>query len=368
MRDFIPQIEPWIDESELVQLKRVIDSTFVTENELTKEFEQMIRDLTGSKYAIALTNGTAALYCCLKSLDIGLGDEVIVPNITFVATSNAVIMTGAKPVFCEVASDTFCIDPREITGLVNSKTKAIMPVHLYGQSADMDAIMSIARKNNLYVIEDAAQGVGVKFNDKHTGTFGDLGILSFYGNKTITCGEGGIILTDSKDLRDKCYRLKNHGRDVKGTFKHNHIGFNFAFTEMQAAIGISQLHKLPKIIDRKQKIHDRYCNELQNLEELSAAYLDDRSTPVWWFTSFLTEKKSELKAYLLDSGIQTRDFFYPLHMQPCYEYMSNDRDFSLSEKIYKRGISLPSSYNLTNEEQSYIIESIFDFFSAHEKL
>jgi perosamine synthetase len=137
---------------------------------------------------------------------------------------------------------------------------------------------------------------------------------------------------------------------------------------MQAAIGISQLHKLPKIIDRKQKIHDRYCNELQNLEELSAVYLDDRSTPVWWFTSFLTEKKSELKAYLLDSGIQTRDFFYPLHMQPCYEYMSNDRDFSLSEKIYKRGISLPSSYNLTNEEQSYIIESIFDFFSAHEKL
>jgi len=366
MRDFIPQIEPWIDDSELTQLKRVVDSTYVTENELTKEFEQMIKDLTGSKYAIALTNGTAALYCCLKSLDIGPGDEVIVPNITFVATSNAVIMTGAKPVFCEVASDTFCIDPKEIVSLINSNTKAIMPVHLYGQSADMDAIMNIARENNLYIIEDAAQGVGVKFNNKHTGTFGDLGILSFYGNKTITCGEGGVILTDSKELRDKCYRLKNHGRDVKGTFKHDHIGFNFAFTEMQAAIGISQLHKLPKIIDKKQKIHDRYCRELQNLEgKLNSVYLDKRCTPVWWFTSFMTERKADLKAYLLDKGIQTRDFFYPLHMQPCYSDMFKGHDakcFSLSERIYKHGISLPSSYNLTNEEQSYIIESIYDFF------
>jgi len=367
MRDFIPQIEPWIDDAELVELKRVVDSTFVTEHKLTEEFEEMIKELTGSKHALALTNGTAALFCCLKALNIGPNDEVIVPNITFVATSNSVIMTGATPIFCEVDQRTFCIDPEQIKTLITSKTKAIMPVHLYGQSADMSAIMEIAKEHNLLVIEDAAQGVGVKFNDKHTGTFGDMGILSFYGNKTITCGEGGVILTDSDDLRDKSYQLKNHGRPVKGTFKHDHIGYNFAFTEMQAAIGISQLKKLPKIIERKKEIHDLYCTKFKSLQgEFNQVYLDDRSSPVWWFTSFMTSKKKELKEFLLNKGIQTRDFFYPLHLQPCYEYMNVDGDFSLSENVYTQGISLPSSYNLTLEEQNYIINSVYEFYGKDQ--
>jgi len=363
MRDFIPQIEPWIDGSELIELKRVVDSTFVTEHKLTEEFEEMIKELTGSKYAVSVTNGTAALFCCLKALGIGPDDEVIVPNITFVATSNSVIMTGATPIFCEVDKHTFCIDPEQIKTLITSKTKAIMPVHLYGQSADMPEVMEIAKEHNLMVIEDAAQGVGVRFNDKHTGTFGEMGILSFYGNKTITCGEGGVILTDSEDLRNTCYQLKNHGRPVKGTFKHDYIGYNFAFTEMQAAIGISQLKKLPKIIERKKEIHDLYCDKFRHLQgNFNEVYLDERCTPVWWFTSFMTKRKEKLKEFLLNKGIQTRDFFYPLHLQPCYKYMNISSDFSLSENIYMQGISLPSSYNLTLEEQNYIINSVYEFY------
>lgn len=363
MRDFIPQIEPWIDEQELIQLKRVVDSTYVTENELTKEFEQKIIDLTGSKYAISMTNGTAALFCCLKSLGIGPGDEVIVPNITFVASSNAVLMTGATPIFCEISAKTLCISPDEILKLINKNTKAVMPVHLYGQSADMETICKIASENNIYVIEDAAQGVGVFFNSKHVGTFGDLGILSFYGNKTITCGEGGVVLTDSKKLRDECYKLKNHGRTTKGTFKHDYIGYNFSFTEMQAAIGISQLGKLEKIISRKAEIHKEYYEKLLPVsDKLKQIYLDPRTTPVWWFTSFLCDNKLKLKQYLLNKGIQTRDFFYPLHAQPCYDFMDIKQDFSLSEKVYEQGISLPSSYNLTYEEQQYIIDCILEFY------
>ena len=199
----IIQIEPWIDNEELDQLKRVIENTFVTEHELTKEFEFLIKDLTKSKYAVAMTNGTVALYCCLKALEIGKGDEVIVPDITFIASSNAVLMANAHPVLCDINQKTLCIDPNKIEDLITPFTKAIMPVHLYGQSADMDAIMEIASKYNLQVVEDAAQGVGVKFNGKHVGGFGEMGILSFYGNKTITCGEGGIVLTDSEELRDK---------------------------------------------------------------------------------------------------------------------------------------------------------------------
>jgi perosamine synthetase len=180
---------------------------------------------------------------------------------------------------------------------------------------------------------------------------------------TINAREGGIILTNSKELRDKCYRLKNHGRDTKGIFKHSHIGFNFAFTEMQAAIGISQLKKLPKIIKKKQEIHNLYHSELSKIsDKLKVIPLDGRTKPVWWFTSFLAHDKENLQKFLLKKGIQTRDFFYPLHIQPCYENMNISGDFSLSENVYNSGISFPSSYNLTNEEQCYIIKSILDFY------
>ena len=370
MRDFIPQIEPWIDNRELYYLKKVVESTYVTENKLTKEFENRVKESTGSKYAIAYTNGTMALYACLKALGIKRSDKVIVPYMTFVATANAVIMAGATPVFCEVQEDTFCMDPEQLKGLIDPYTKAIIPVHLYGQAANMDSIMAIASDKNIPIIEDAAQGVGVKYKDKHVGTFGDMGILSYYGNKTITCGEGGIILTDSEDLAKACYRLKNHGRDTKGIFKHDHIGYNFSFTEMQAAIGLAQMDKLPDIISKKRKIRDLYHEKFEHLGRLfQPAHIDPTTTnPVFWFTSYITDHKRELQNFLKGKNIATRDFFYPLDRQPCYKneycgYEATLRDFSISDKIYSKGISLPSSYNLTNDEQEYIIGCVSEFFS-----
>jgi perosamine synthetase len=364
MRDFIPQIEPWINETELHYLRQVIDSTYVTEHDMTKLFESMTKELTGSSYAVATANGTAALFCCLKALDVGPGDEVIVPNITFIASSNAVIMAGATPVLCEVNDKNFCIDTNKIEALITDKTKAIMPVHLYGQSCDMDEILRISLKNDLFIVEDAAQGVGVKYKRKHTGTFGHLGVLSFYGNKTITCGEGGIILTESKELRDKVYQLKNHGRLEKGQFIHETIGYNFCFTEMQAAVGVSQLKKLSMIKFRKREIYQNYMDAFSGIsDKLKPVWVDEKCDPVWWFTSFLTESKAELKEYLLSFGIQSRDFFYPLHKQPCYEGMGFDRsDYSLSEEIYGQGISLPSAFNLSNEEQDFIINKTLEFY------
>ena len=172
----IPQIQPWIDDSELLYLKKAIDSTYVTEHELTAEFERRICELTGSKHAVAMCNGTAALYCCLKSLGIGEGDEVIVPNITFVATANAVLMAGATPVFCDLEKSSLSIDLTEAYFCLTDKTKAIIPVHLYGFSSKMDTILGFAEKHNIKIIEDAAQGVGVYYDGQHTGTFGDMGI------------------------------------------------------------------------------------------------------------------------------------------------------------------------------------------------
>lgn len=366
----IIQIEPWIDEAELHELKRVVDSTYVVEHELTKEFEERTRELTGARHAIAMCNGTMALFAVLKAMGIGPGDEVIIPNITFVATANAVILAGAVPVLCEIRSDTFCIDVAQAEKLVTSRSKAIMPVHLYGQSADMNEVMAFANRHGLKVLEDAAQGVGVRFEGRHVGTFGDAGILSYYGNKTITCGEGGVVLTDNDELARAAYRLKNHGRDVKGSFIHEHIGFNFSFTEMQAAIGIAQMKKLPRIIKKKQQIYDRYMQALGSIKEMQPAFIDPRCSPVFWFTSFLVDDADELANYLASQQIQSRRFFYPLHLQPCYQsgnFVANrEADFSLSERIYRQGISLPSSYNLTDEDQQLVIEKVGAWYANRD--
>lgn len=363
----IIQIEPWIDEQEMRALKRVVDSTYVTEWKLTEEFEQSTKELTGAKHAIAMCNGTAALFCALRALGVGPGDEVIVPDMTFIATANAVILAGATPVFCDVRADTFCMDVTSAEKIVTSKTKAIIPVHLYGQSADMDAIAGFAKKYRLAVLEDAAQGVGVKFKNQHVGTFGEIGILSYYGNKTVTCGEGGVVLTNNDELARACYRLKNHGRDKKGVFVHDYIGFNFSFTEMQAAVGVAQMHKLPRIIQRKKEIYDRYNKELAPVRALEKCAFDARTThPVHWFTSFSCDEIDSFTEFLRSREIQTRRFFYPLHKQPCYTNYPQFIRTSLdgSSRAYDRGISLPSSFNLTEENQGIVIETILEWYES----
>lgn len=359
----IPQIQPWIDDSEWLEVKQVIESTYLTENKVTAKFEEGIKELTGAKHAIAVCNGTAALYCALKALDIGHGDEVIVPNLTFVASANAVIMAGAKPIFCPVRADTLCIDVDAAARLVTDKTKAIMPVHLYGQSADMDAVLTFANRLELKVIEDAAQAIGVEFNNRHVGYYGDAGAFSFYGNKTMTCGEGGIILTNSDSIAQTCRRLKNHGRSHRGTFVHEHIGFNFAMTEMQAAVGIAQLRKLPAIIERKRQIYHAYITGLADVPQLQPLFIDPRCKPVHWFTSFYAENRAELADYLADQGIQTRLFFCPLHLQPCYQGWADPKmNYPVSTSVYEQGISLPSAYSLTDDEQEFIIAQIRQFY------
>lgn len=362
----IPQIQPWIDEQEWLEVKKVMESTYLTENIVTSQFEMGVTALTGAKHAIAVCNGTAALYCILKALSIGPGDEVIVPDMTFVASSNAVLMAGAKPIFAPISADTLDFDMGALPLLINANTKAIMPVHLYGQASDMDAICEFAKEYSLKIIEDAAQAIGVEFKGRHVGCFGEAGAISMYGNKTITCGEGGIILTNDDKLAEICRQLKNHGRSNRGTFIHQHIGFNFSWTEMQAAVGVAQLRKLPAIIQRKKEIYERYTQALSGISQLKSRAIDSRCKPVHWFTSFYAESRNELAEFLLSCGIQTRLFFCPLHSQPCYsEWSIPEADYSESDIAYASGISLPSSYNLKEDEQSFIIDQIKSFYLRH---
>lgn len=358
----IIQIEPWIGKEEWLQIKEVIKSTFLTESKKTAEFEKKFTELTGAKQAIAYSSGSTALFAALKSLSIGNGDEVIVPDLTFVASSNSIILAGATPVFVDIDQKTHQISPEEIEKHITEKTKAIMPVHLYGQSCDMEAILPIARKHNLNVVEDAAQGVGVKFQGKHVGTFGDIGCISFYGNKTLTTGEGGMIVTNNEELAKKVYMLKNHGRPKRGTFIHDEIGFNFSITEMQAAIGLAQLLKFEKIKKRKQEIRNYYEKNLSDIKDIQLTYIDPRCEPVHWFSSIIVPNVKALQDYLTKQEIQTRRFFPALHIQPCYRHIKFKESFPNATYAYEHGLSLPSSATLTDSQLEEVVKCIKEFY------
>lgn len=365
----IPQISPWIDDEELREVEKVIRSTYITEHSVTKEFECRLENLTGAKYAVAMANGTVALYSALAALGIGNGDEVIVPDMTFVATANSVILAGAAPIFCDIKSDTLCIDVQKAETLITEKTKAIMPVHLYGLSADMDELKRLCKQYGLFLIEDAAQGIGVKHHGQHVGTFGDVGVLSFYGNKTITTGEGGAILTNDECIAEDCYKLKNHGRKTKGIFVHDVIGYNFSFTDLQAAIGIAQLNKLERIIEKKSNIREYYIRSLKCSDFIEFQEVPAHTTPVFWFTNIRINDVEGLVSHLKKEGIGSRRLFYPLHKQPCYNHLKK-RNCSQSLHAYEHGLSLPSGVNLSEDQLKHVVTAIEVFFKdkVHCKL
>ncbi len=356
----IPQAEPWIGGEELKEVKDVISSNWLTEGEKTKKFEELFKQLTGAKYANAYCNGTLSLFAALKLLGIKEGHEVIVPNLTFIASPNSVVFAGAKPKLVDVDKKTFNLDPTRIKENITDKTKAIMPVHLFGTSANMDAITKIAKEHNLFVIEDAAQAVGVRWKGRHVGTFGDIGSFSFYGNKTITTGEGGMLVTNDKALALESYRLKNHGRLKKGVYEHEKIGLNFSFTELQAAIGIAQLSKLDKIISQKEKIRTTYMDELSDIKEIEFTYIDQDCSPVHWFTNILIKDPQSLSIHLKEKGRGSRRFFYPIHRQPCYNIKG---EFPNSDYAYDHGLSLPSSATLTEDKVKEVCKHIKNFYS-----
>ncbi len=361
----IIQIEPWIGKEELEEVISVIESTFLTESKKTAEFETRFKAFTNAEHAIAYASGSTALFASLKVLGIEKGDEVILPALTFVATPNSVLLADAKPIFVDIDRETFQIDPNLIEQHITLRTKAIMPVHLYGQSCNMDAIMAIAKKHRLLVIEDAAQGCGVLYKGKHVGTFGDIGVISFYGNKTITTGEGGMILTNSAYLARKLYMYKNHGRPRRGTFVHDEIGYNFSITEMQSAVGLAQLSKFDRIKKRKDDIRMYYERALEDVSPLRLTFIDPRCSPVHWFSSILVPNVESLQNFLLKYEIQSRRFFPPLHRQPCYRFMNIPHEqYPNANYAFDHGLSLPSSVHTTDEQLAEVVRRIKEFYGS----
>jgi perosamine synthetase len=363
--DFIPQIQPWIDEEEVNEVAEVVRTTYITENSKTEEFLNKVKEFSGAKYAIAVGNGTLGLIAALLAENIGPGDEVIVPNLTFIATANAVKLVGAQPVFCDVDRKTGCISPDNFAHLVTEKTKVIMPVHLYGQVSPTEEILKFCDEHNLLLIEDAAESFGILENGIHTGTRGAYGIFSFFANKTITTGEGGVIFTNSEERYKKLYRIKNHGRDRKGVFIHPSIGYNFCFSDLQAAIGVAQLRKMDRIFARKDFIYNYYCQRLENVSGVNIIKVPNHIRSNHWFINVLVDNPEQFGEELKKRKIGTRRFFYPLHLQPCYEgdTENQEREYPNTMFLYEHGISLPSSVIITDDELEYVCDSIIEILS-----
>ena len=357
----INQVSPWIDNTELSYVKKCINSGWLTEGEMAKDFLERIKKITGSKFALLAPNGTLGLYLAIKALDLPPNSEVIVPSFSFYASGASVIFSGLTPVFVDVSLDDFNIKISNIEKLITKKTSAIMPVHVYGQSADNKEITKIANKYNLKIIEDAAQAFNVFDNKKHCGTFGDVGVISFFADKTITTGEGSVVLTQHQGIFDKLKLIRNQGRPNSGTFIHQDLGMNFRMTDLQCAVGLGQLDKLDKICNKRKSDYIKYSNFLNGIGDLKFINVRKESTFIPFRFPIMTSYKNELISHLEKNRIQTRTFFYPLHLQPKFANYKND-NCPNTLKLYNSGICLPIYYSISSEDIEFICMKIIEFF------
>ena len=373
IKNNISFFKPWITKEDKKAVMNALDNSLLTDGPILREFESKFAKFTNAKYAIAVSNATSALFLTLKSLGIGKDDEVIVPDLTFVATANAVLQTGATPVFADVEKNSINISTKSIIKCINSRTKAIIPVHFAGRICEIKNIKRIANENDLFVIEDCAHAIGAKLNKKHAGNFGNAGCFSFYPTKNITTIEGGMIITNSKKIADHVTRTRNHGltknlsqRYSKGKpwdYDMMELGYNFRLDEIRSALGLNQLKRIKKLNMLRRKKYEYYNKKLKNINGIITPKSTSKEDHVFHLYIMRVEKKSkisrdELFKKLLEFGIKTSVHYKPLHKFSTLKKFSKNKEFVNSNKLYDEMITLPFYPNMTKKDQDYIIMSI----------
>jgi perosamine synthetase len=357
----VPVATPDITPEDVAYVAKCVESGWVSGiSPYVSEFEEKFAEWNGSKHAVATGSGTTALHLALASLGMEPGDEVIMPSLTMIATANACRYLGLKPVFCEVERDTWCIDVEDAAMRVTERTRAIMPVHLYGHPCDMGALADLSFDKDLYIVEDCAEAHGATWKKKKVGSFGDVGCYSFYANKIMTTGEGGIITTDDFDLAERMKWLRAHafGRDGKH-YWHEEVGYGYRMGGMQAALGTSQLERLDYYVQKRQLNAWYYKSLLNPLKDAGLidfpVQLENCENVYWMFSVILQEgiDRADVIKSLAEEGIETRTFFYPLHKMPVYE---TPDIFPVTDDLSKRGMNLPSGNQLTNPQIEYVCE------------
>lgn len=363
-RKFINQMEPWIGREEKRAVSRYLSSGgWLTEFKETEKFEKMIARYCGVKHACVVSNGTVSLFTALMALDIGKGDEVIVPDLTMIASANAVLLAGAMPRLVDIDPKNMCLDLSLTEKAITKKTKAIMVVNLNGRSPNMDILIALCKKYNLYLIEDAAQAFGSKWKGKYMGTFGNIGSFSFSMPKIITTGQGGALITNDDELIKKIRKIKDFGRVKSGVDIHEMLGFNFKFTDLQAVIGIEQMKKLPARVQRRKEMYVLYKQELSQINDIKFLETDPSETTPW-FIDVLAEDRDKLINFLKANGIGSRPFYPPIHTQAPYRGMKEykNANFPLSQKLSALCLWLPSSLFLSDRQIKHVTGIIQKFY------
>ncbi|MBU2510505.1 aminotransferase class I/II-fold pyridoxal phosphate-dependent enzyme [bacterium] len=364
----LPIMEPLLMGNELAYVTDCINSSWISsQGSYVKKFESMFTDLFGVQEVLATCNGTTALHLALEAFGIGKEDEVIVPDFTFAASVNSIIYTGATPVIVDVTPDTWTLDPEAVIDAITPRTKAIMPVHIYGHPCDMDVLAEIAHKHDLLVITDAAEAIGSMYKGKPVAAYGDAVIFSFFGNKTITTGEGGVVVFNDPQVADKARILRDHGMSKEIKYWHDYIGFNYRMTNLQAAIGVAQMERFEQIIEQKRRIAADYIQHLSQFSQLTMPPEASWATNSYWlFTTLYSElegiSRDTLIEMLLKNGIETRPTFFPIHKMPPYTGYCQKKEFPNAEKISKQGISFPSSTNITYDQIEGIARVLSSIF------
>lgn len=361
----LPWWLPEVGARERELLDEVLASNFLNDGEYTTRFEDQLAALVGCRHVVGVTSGTAALYLSLAALGIGPGDEVIVPDITFIASANAVRLAQAEPVLVDIDPTTLNVDPAAVEAAITTRTRAIMPVHVSGRAADMPRLLEIADRHGIAVVEDAAEGLWSKRFGKYLGTHGALGCVSFSPNKTVTTGQGGAVFTDDDELHRRLRQLKDQGRPLRGTGgddPHPEVGFNFKLTNLQAAIGLAQLERLPARADRMRTTYRQYRQLLDGCPGITfpGFVLDEGELPQW--VDVIAERRDELVESLSQQGMDCRPFWLPIHTQPPYSRPA--AGFPNASRLAPKAVWLPSAFTLRDGDVAAVAEAIRRFYGA----
>lgn len=359
--------EPVLDGNERKYLNECVDTNWISfEGPFVKKFEQGMAELTNRKYAVAVSNGSVALDTAVLALKIGEGDEVIMPTFTIMSCAAPLVRVGAKPVLVDSDPYTWNMKVEDIEAKITSKTKAIMVVHIYGLPVDMDPVLELAKKYNLYIIEDAAEMHGQTYKGRPCGSFGDISTFSFYPNKHITCGEGGMVLTNNEALADRCASIRNLFFSPKKRYIHEELGYNFRMTNLQAALGVAQLEKIDRTVAKKRHIGALYNALLKNVDGIQLPVeKTDYADNIYWVYGIVLDDNLPIEAdefmkRLGAEGIGCRGFFWGMHEQPVFKNMHlfDGESYPNAERLSRRGFYIPSGVNLTDDDQEYVIEKI----------
>ncbi len=360
----IPVCEPTLNGNEQKYVLDCLESNWISSaGKYIPVFEEKFAAECGCRYGIACANGTIALHLALAALGLEPGDEVILPTFTMIATINAVAYTGATPVLIDSEPYTWNMDVEQLADKITPKTKVIIPVHTYGHPVDMDPVMELAEKHGLFVLEDAAEAHGAEYKGRRAGGLGHAGGFSFYANKIITTGEGGMITTNDTNLAALTQNLRDHAFSSERHFWHKYVGFNYRMTNLQAAVGLAQTEQMSRFIENRRHNAALYTKLLKEIPGIVTPPEAEWVKNVFWMYSILVEDefgmtRDQLRAYLASRGIETRTFFIPMHLQPIYYEAFKGQRYPVSEMLCQRGFYLPSASSLTGEQIRYIVEIV----------